>query len=127
VAAKPPAAGLAPLTGEWTLARSFPSGSPFRPDWVTVSLFEDGNWLRGAFAGRYRTAKASGLKPEVSFVFGGPLRGGTVKLPWSAPDGVKGEIELIRLPNNSEALEVVWYLADRKFVFDDVVVRVKQK
>ncbi len=127
VAAKPPAVRLAPLSGEWTLAPSAPSGSPFRPDSVTLSLSEDGNWMRGTLVGRYRTSKSSGLKRDVSFAFGGSLRSGTMKLPWSAPDGAKGEIEFIRLPNNSESLEVVWYSADRKFVFDDVVVRVKKK
>jgi proteasome lid subunit RPN8/RPN11 len=128
-AAKPPAATPVPvsLAGEWSLSRSVASGSPFRPDVVTLSLTEDGGWVRGTLSGRYRAPRSSGAKPEVSFSFGGPVRSGNMKFPWAAADGSKGEIEFIRVPNNSESLEVVWYAADRKYVFNDVVVRTKKR
>jgi hypothetical protein len=128
---KPPAAAAAPalasLAGEWNLSRSVPSGSPFRPDSVTLSLTEDGGWVRGTLSGRYRAPRSSGAKSDVSLSFGGPVRSGSMKFAWASGDGAKGEIEFIRLPNNSESLEIVWYGADRKFVFDDVVVRTKKR
>ncbi|MCX6636300.1 MAG: hypothetical protein NT090_14650, partial [Acidobacteria bacterium] len=126
-AVKPAAATVAPISGKWTLTRSRPSGSPFRPDSVTLSISEEGNWVRGTLLGRYRAPKSSGLKPDVSFSFGGPLRSGTMKFPWGAGDGTKGEIEIIRLPNSSDSLEIVWYGADRKFVFNDIVVRARKR
>jgi hypothetical protein len=94
---------------------------------VTLSISEEGNWVRGTLLGRYRAPKSSGLKPDVHFSFGGPLRSGTMKFPWGAGDGTKGEIEIIRLPNSSDSLEIVWYGADRKFVFKDIVVRAKKR
>jgi hypothetical protein len=131
-AVKPAAAAPAPappsLAGEWSLSRAVPTGSPFRPESVTLSLTEDGGWVRGTLSGRYRGApRASGVKPDVVFSFGGPVRSGNLKFSWAASDGAKGEIEFIRLPNTSESLEVVWYAADRKFVFDDVVVRTRKR
>jgi len=126
-AVKPAAGTAAPISGEWTLTRSQPSGSPFRPDSVTLSISEEGNWVRGTLLGRYRAPKSSGLRPDVSFSFGGPLRSGTMKFPWGAGDGTKGEIEIIRLPNSSDSLEIVWYGADRKFVFNDIVVRARKR
>jgi hypothetical protein len=33
----------------------------------------------------------------------------------------------LRRPNNSESFEVVRYAANRKFVFDDAVVRTKKR
>jgi len=47
-----------------------------------------------------------------------------MRFPWAASDGTKGSVELIRLANRSDSLEVVWYLQDRKYIFDDVLVRV---
>ena len=124
---KPAAASVAPISGEWTLTRSRPSGSPFRPESVTLSISEEGNWVRGTLLGRYRAPKSSGFRPDVSFSFGGQLRSGTMKFPWGAGDGTKGEIEIIRLPNSSDSLEIVWYGADRKFVFNDIVVRARKR
>jgi hypothetical protein len=94
---------------------------------VTLSLSEEGNWVRGTLQGRYRAPKSSGVRPDVSFSFGGPLRSGTMKFPWGAGDGTKGEIEIIRVPNSSDSLEIVWYAADRKFVFNDIVVRARKR
>jgi ribosomal protein L12E/L44/L45/RPP1/RPP2 len=126
-AVKPAAAAVAPISGEWTLTRSQPSGSPFRPESVTLSISEEGNWVRGTLLGRYRAPKSSGLRPDVSFSFGGPLRSGTMKFPWGAGDGTKGEIEILRVPNSSDSLEIVWYGADRKFVFNDILVRARKR
>ncbi|MDP3001346.1 MAG: hypothetical protein Q8N47_27935 [Bryobacterales bacterium] len=126
-AVKPAAVSAAPVSGEWTLNRSGQSGSPFRPESVTLSISEEGNWVRGTLIGRYRAPKSSGFRPDVSFSFGGQLRSGTMKFPWGAGDGTKGEIEIIRVPNSSDSLEIVWYGADRKLVFNDIVVRAAKR
>jgi hypothetical protein len=119
-----PAVAASPLSGQWTFGRTSPSGSPFPPDSVALSLSENGGVLQGTLAGRYRTPKSSGLKPDVRFSFQGPARAGNMRFPWAASDGTKGSVELIRLPNKSDSIEVVWYSQDRKFIFDDVLVRV---
>jgi len=111
------------LSGRWTFGRKSPSGSPFPPESVALSLSENGGVLQGNLAGRYRTPKSSGLKPDVRFSFEGPAHAGNMRFPWAASDGTKGSLELIRLPNKSDSIEVVWYSQDRKFIFDDVLVR----
>ena len=126
-AVKPAAAAGAPISGEWTLNRSRPSGSPFRPESMTLSISEEGNWVRGTLVGRYRAPKSSGFRPDVSFSFGGQLRSGPMKFPWGAGDGTKGEIEIIRVPNSSDSLEIVWYGTDRKLIFNDIVVRATRR
>ena len=126
-AVKPAAVSAVSIAGEWTLTRSRPSGSPFRPESVTLAISEEGNWVRGTLLGRYRAPKSSGFRPDVGFSFGGPLRSGTMKFPWGAGDGTKGEIEIIRVPNSSDSLEIVWYGADRKFVFNDILVRARKR
>lgn len=112
------------LSGQWTFGRTSPSGSPFPPESVALSLSEKGGVLKGTLAGRYRTPKSSGLKPEVRFSFQGAERSGNMRFPWATSDGRNGSVELIRLPNKSDSLEVVWYSQDRKLIFDDVLVRV---
>jgi hypothetical protein len=119
-----PAVAAPSLSGQWTVGRASPSGSPFPPESVALSLSENGGVLQGTLAGRYRTSRASGLKPDVRFSFRGPARAGSMRFPWTASDGTKGSVELIRLPNRSDSIEVVWYSQDRKFIFDDVLVRV---
>ncbi len=79
--------------------------------------------IHGTLAGRYKAPKSSQMKPEIRFSFQGPLRAGSMRFPWAAADGRNGTVELIRLPNKRDSIEVVWYLQDRKFVFDDVLVR----
>jgi proteasome lid subunit RPN8/RPN11 len=112
------------LSGQWTFGRTSPSGSPFPPESVALSLSEEGGVLKGTLAGRYRTPKSSGMKPEVRFSFQGAERPGNMRFPWATSDGRSGSVELIRLPNKSDSLEVVWYSQDRKLIFDDVLVRV---
>ncbi len=119
-----PAAAAPALSGRWTFGRTSPSGSPFPPESVTLSVSQNGSMLQGYLAGRYRTPKSAGLKPDILFSFQGPVHAGNMRFLWAASDGRKGTVELIRLPNRSDSLEVVWYADDRKFVFDDVLVRV---
>jgi len=119
-----PAVAAPSLSGQWTFGRTSPSGSPFPPESVALSLSENGGVLQGTLAGRYRAPRSSGLKPDVRFSFQGPARAGNMRFPWAASDGTRGSVELIRLPNRSDSIEVVWYSQDRKFIFDDVLVRV---
>ncbi|HXN45636.1 MAG TPA: hypothetical protein VN893_03290 [Bryobacteraceae bacterium] len=63
------------------------------------------------------------MKPDVRFSFQGPAHAGNMRFAWASSDGTKGSIELIRLPNKVDSLEVVWYSQDKKFIFDDVLVR----
>ena len=118
-----PAVAAPSVSGHWTFGRTSPSGSPFPPESVALSLSENGGVIQGSLAGRYRTPKSSGMKPDVRFNFQGPAHAGNMRFPWAASDGMKGSIELIRLPNRADSLEVVWYSQDRKFIFDDVLVR----
>ncbi len=62
------------------------------------------------------------MKPDVRFRFQGPAHAGNLRFAWAASDGTKGSIELIRLPNRTDSLEVVRYSQGRKFIFDDVLV-----
>ena len=119
-----PAVAAPSLSGRWTFGPTSPSGSPFPPESVALSLSEIGGLLQGTLAGRYRTPRSSGLQPDVRFSFQGPARAGNMRFPWATSDGTKGSVELIRLPNRSDSIEVVWYSQDRKFIFDDVLVRV---
>jgi hypothetical protein len=119
-----PAVAAPSLSGRWTFGRTSPSGSPFPPESVSLLLLENGGVIQGSLAGRYRAPKSSGLKPDVRFSFQGPAHAGNMRFPWAGSDGTKGSVELIRLPNRSDWIEVVWYSQDRKFIFDDVLVRV---
>jgi hypothetical protein len=119
-----PAVAAPSLSGRWAFGRTSPSGSPFPPESVALSISESGGVLNGSLAGRYRAPKSSGLKPDVRFSFQGPARAGNMRFPWTASDGTKGSVELIRVPNKSDSIEVVWYSQDRKFIFDDVLARV---
>jgi hypothetical protein len=79
--------------------------------------------VRGVFVGRYRVPKNRKLNPSVKFSFEGPVRPGSSKFPFTTADGMKGEIELIRLPNKQDAIEVVWYSERDKLTFDDIFFR----
>lgn len=128
-----PAAALSPpavvkppsLSGQWVFSPSSPSGSPFKPEAIALSISDDGETIQGTLTGRYKVAKLGGLKPDVRLSFRGPVRPGSMHFGWGAPDGSVGSIELVRLPNNSNALEVVWYNQGRQYIFDDVLVRKK--
>ncbi len=71
-------------------------------------LSESDSQLAGAFAGRYRIPKNARMAPKVSFSFEGPVQPGSSKYTFTAADGSKGEVELIRSPGKQNALEVIW-------------------
>ena len=118
-----PAVAAPSVSGQWTFGRTSSSGSPFPPESVALSLSENGGAIQGSLAGKYRAPKSSGMKPDVRFSFQGPAHAGNMRFAWASSDGTKGSIELIRLPNKVDSLEVVWYSQDKKFIFDDVLVR----
>jgi|GEM_PF-1984082 len=128
-----PAASTAPapvvkppsLSGQWIFSPASPSGSPFKPEAVTLTITDDGETIQGSLTGRYKTSKASGLKPDVRLTFRGPVRPGSMHFGWGAADGTVGSIDLVRLPNNINSLEVVWYNQGRQYIFDDVLVKKK--
>jgi hypothetical protein len=111
------------LSGRWVYSPASKSGSAYPPESVTLMLAEAYNQVNGTFAGRYKVPKNGKLNPKVNFSFEGPLRPGSSKFSFTAPDGMKGEIELIRLPGKQNAIEVVWYSERDKLTFDDIFFR----
>jgi len=89
-----------------------------------MMLSETYTHLTGTFRGRYKTPKGAKINPRVNFTFEGSLRPGASKFNFTAADGTKGQIELIRLPGKQNALEVVWYSERDKLTFDDIFFRV---
>ena len=86
-------------------------------------LTEAHNQVTGNFTGRYKVPKNGRVNPRVSFSFEGPLHNGSSKFFFTSADGMKGEIELIRLPGKEDAIEVVWYSERDKLTFDDIFFR----
>ena len=123
-AAKPPTASAQPsLSGSWVFSPASKTGSPFPPETVTLAMTEAYGQVRGLFVGRYRVPKSRKFSPSVRFSFEGPVQPGSSKFPFTAADGMKGEIELIRLPNKQDAIEVVWHSERDKLTFDDIFFR----
>ena len=84
---------------------------------------EQNGQVSGNFNGRYRVPKNIKFNPRVSFSFAGPLHAGSSKYAFTGADGMKGEIELIRLPGRQDAIEVVWKSERDKLTFDDLYFR----
>ena len=124
-ASKPQAPKHPSLAGVWSTARSAKTASSFAPVLVKIGISESEGWLAGSLTGVYRIPKSARFNAECSFSFGGPDRGGSLKFAFAAPGGSKGTIELIRLPGNPNAMEVVWVPAGRDFVFDDLFYRMR--
>jgi proteasome lid subunit RPN8/RPN11 len=112
------------LSGRWVYSPASKSGSPYPPESATLGLAEAQGHVRGIFAGRYKVPKNKKMKSRVEFNFGGPLSAGLSRFTFTAADGTKGEIQLIRLPGKQDAIEVVWYSEREKLTFDDVFFRV---
>ena len=87
-------------------------------------LAEAYNQVSGTFAGRYKIPKSNKVNPRVNFSFEGPLHPGSSKFTFTAADGSRGQIELIRVPGKQNAIEVVWYSERDKLTFDDIFFRV---
>ena len=114
---------LAPLSGRWSYSAGSASGSPFPPEVTTLNLTESNGQLRGIFSARYRVPKNSKFSGRVTFSFEGPAHAGSSKFSFTASDGMKGDIEIIRLPGRKDAIEVVWKSERDKLTFDDLYFR----
>ena len=112
-----------PLSGKWIYSAGSASGSPFPPETITLNLTESGGQVRGIFSGRYRVPRGNRFSGRVTFSFEGPARAGSSKFPFTASDGMKGDIEIIRLPGRQDAIEVVWRSERDKLTFDDLYFR----
>jgi len=86
-------------------------------------LTESNGQLRGVFSGRYRVPKNAKFNGRVTFSFEGPVRAGPSKFSFTASDGMKGDIEIIRLPGRKDEIEVVWKSERDKLTFDDLYFR----
>jgi len=82
-------------------------------------VVDSNGWYQGTLDAQYR----SGSKKERTiFTFGGRIAAnGVARFPWTSSDGRRGQIEFVRVPGAQGALEVVWYGADVKRVFDEIV------
>lgn len=86
-------------------------------------LVQADNQIHGTFSGRYKVPKNARVSPRVNFSFEGPVSANSSKFTFSASDGMRGQIELIRLPGKQNAIEVVWYSERDKLTFDDIFFR----
>jgi hypothetical protein len=112
-----------PLSGKWIYSAGSASNSPFPPETVTLNLTEVNGQVRGIFAGRYRVPRNNKFSGRVTFSFDGPVHPGSSKFPFTASDGMKGTIEVIRLPGRQDTIEVVWHSERDKLTFDDLYFR----
>jgi hypothetical protein len=124
-AAVPPAQPALPsLSGRWVYSRASKSGSPFPPESINLMMTEAYGQVRGIFSGRYRVPRNRKFAPKVTLNFEGAIHPGTSKFTFTSPDGMKGDLEIIRLPGKQDAIEVVWTSPQDKLTFDDIFFRV---
>ena len=123
-AVQPPKPILARLSGHWVHGADAPTGSPFPPESLSLTLNESGGQLRGSFSGSYKVPKDRKGNGRIDFEFAGPAGAGSARFPFNAADGSKGEVEIIRLPGHLDTIEVVWHSSRDRITFDDVFQRV---
>jgi len=121
---QPPKPILARLSGHWVHGADAPTGSPFPPESLSLTLNESGGQLRGSFSGSYKVPKDRKGNGRIDFEFAGPAGAGSARFPFNAADGSKGEVEIIRLPGHLDTIEVVWHSSRDQITFDDVFQRV---
>jgi len=121
---QPPRPSLAPLSGHWVHGADGPTGSPFPPESLLLTLNESAGQLRGSFSGSYKVPKNRKLNGKVDFQFAGPASAGSARLPFTSADGSKGEVEIIRVAGHTDTIEVVWHSSRDQITFDDVFQRV---
>ena len=110
------------LGGKWQLQSGGYSRSPAAPESVTVSVSDVDGVVRGTLEARYKTKNKT---ERVKFSFAGQVGKGNARFPWTGSDGERGQIEFIRVPNSPDIVEIVWYRADSKQVFDELLKRTK--
>jgi proteasome lid subunit RPN8/RPN11 len=121
---QPPKPIAAPLSGHWVHGADGPSGSPFPPESLLLTLTESAGQLHGSFSGSYKVPKNRKVNGRVDFQFAGPASTGSARFPFQAADGSKGEVEIIRVPGHIDTIEVVWHSSRDQITFDDVFQRV---
>ena len=121
---QPPRPSLEPLSGHWVHGADGPTGSPFPPESLLLTLNESAGQLRGSFSGSYKVPKNRKLNGKVDFQFAGPATAGWARFPLTSADGSKGEVEIIRVGGHIDTIEVVWHLSRDGITFDDVFQRV---
>lgn len=119
-AAAVPAKPQMQIAGHWRLQPGSISRSPAVPESVAIDVVSvDSN---GACQGNLEARYKSGSKKEkLTLSFSGRIVNGVARFPWRSADGKSGEIEFIRVPSSPNSVEVVWYGAGAKQVFDEVV------
>jgi plasmid stabilization system protein ParE len=108
-----PAAALQParaarFAGTWfyTPPRVPPPGkSLYPPEYIEAAIVEEAGLLRGRYYGRYRVTDRA-ISPEVIFQFEGRPQQDAAVLEWQGGGGMRGEIRLKLLSENS--MEVTW-------------------
>jgi hypothetical protein len=121
---QPPKPVAAPLSGHWVHGADGPSGSPFPPESLLLTLNESAGQVRGSFSGSYKIPKNRKVNGRVDFQFAGPSGTGSARFPFNSADGSKGEVEIIRVPGHVDTIEVVWHSSRDQITFDDVFQRV---
>ena len=108
----PPAAaartGAARFAGNWFYApaRMAPAAKAlYPPEYIEVSIAEEGGVLKGRYYGRYRVTDRA-ISPEVRFYFEGRAQQQQAVLEWQGGGGARGEVLLKLVGENS--LEVTW-------------------
>ncbi|MGA2114026.1 MAG: hypothetical protein ABSH56_04675 [Bryobacteraceae bacterium] len=120
----PPTPRVTPLSGHWVHGADAPTGSPFPPESLLLTLNESAGQIRGSFSGSYKVPKNRKLNGKVDFQFAGPAGGSSAHLPFSSADGSTGEVEIIRVAGHIDTIEVVWHSSRDRVTFDDVFQRV---
>lgn len=119
-AAPAPAKAQMQIAGHWSLQPGSISRSPAVPEAVSIDIVsvDNNGACQGNLEARY---KSGGKKEKLTLSFSGRIVNGVARFPWRSQDGRSGEIEFIRVPNSPNSVEVVWYGAGAKQVFDEVV------
>jgi len=112
----PPAAQPAKWVGVWAYNQARAENKTkalIPPEFIETVIQEDSGrakvWIRGQYHARFKVADAR-ISPAVDFHFEGLVSGTFGRLPWTGPDGARGEVQL-RLISDT-ALEIVWTASD---------------
>jgi len=97
--------------GHWLYVAAKNGGAlPRYPaEYIEARIAEHGERVRGSYRARYRIPDRP-LPPEIAFDLEGPSGEGESVMPWSGSHGLKGEIKLRPLSDNT--LEVSWHVTD---------------
>ncbi len=77
----------------------------YPPEFIEVTILEEGGTLRGSLRARYHIADRA-ISPDVNFTFTGAQNSSQAVLPWTGAGGAKGDITLKLTSENS--LRIDW-------------------